>query len=172
MLFRSTVVATLFLLPLLASAEAPGTVKPQYEVKESVPMTGSLIAREVARLSSSLPINLPWASLTREQQAQVRSQYVRMPATDEPPFPLTGTAGIFNQLADAQQVVCVSGFLDMAVRVDPNGKAVSVDTFSSPSEQLTRFISSVLIREKYKPAVCGGNACVMEFPLRSQLSCN
>jgi hypothetical protein len=171
-MFRPTVVATLFLLPLLASAQAPGGVKPQYEVKDNVSTTGSLIAHSVPRYSSNLPINLPWASMTPAQQAQVRSQYVGMPTTDEPPYPLNGTAGIFNQLADAQQIVCVSGFLDVAVRVDANGKAVSVDTYSSPSEQLTKFISSVLIREKYKPAVCGGKACVMEYPLRSHLSCN
>lgn len=169
-MFRSTVVVTLLLLPLLASAQVPEGAKPQYVVKDSIIPTGSLIARKMYR--SSLPINLPWASMTSEQQAKVRSQYVAMPAADEPPFPLNGTAGIIGQLTEAQNLICVSGLLDVAVRVDANGKAVSVDTYSSPSEQLTKFISSVLIREQYKPAVCGGKACVMEYPLRSQLICN
>jgi hypothetical protein len=73
-------------------------------------------------------------------------------------------------LAKVQQKLRVEGDLTMFVDVDSEGHAVSVSVLQSPDAQFTQAAASVLMLQEYKPAVCGGKPCRMQFPLRMKLT--
>ncbi|GGC62637.1 energy transducer TonB [Undibacterium terreum] len=111
----------------------------------------------------------PYQELSPEQVRNIRSQYLQLKADQEPPYPLQGTRSIYKSIADAQQQMAVTGELLMDVVIDTEGKAESVKVLQSPSQEMSKFASAVLMLQQYKPAICGGKACEMEFPLRMKL---
>jgi hypothetical protein len=41
-----------------------------------------------------------------------------------------------------------------------------VKAWGSPSPEMTKFAASVLLLTRFKPAICGGQKCRMDFPLK------
>jgi hypothetical protein len=41
-----------------------------------------------------------------------------------------------------------------------------VKAIGSPSPEMTQFAASVLLLTKFKPAICGGQPCKMDYPFR------
>ena len=141
---------------------------PRYTLKEDGPRTGTNIRRDVVR-NSPLPLDRPYAQLTPQEQAIVKSQYETMGPEDEPPFPAHGLRPLYKAIASAQQRLRVQGPLVVFVDVDSEGRAVSVSVVQSPDPRMTQAAATILMLETYKPARCGGVACRMQFPLRTQL---
>jgi len=137
----------------------------RYSIKQDVPSTGSTIRREIV-IGGIVPFDKPYSELTVEQQRILKSQYERMGDADEPPFPVNGLRPIYLMLASGQQDLRVNGPLTIFVGVDSQGRATKVSVFQSPNPEMTKFAASVLLLEKYKPAVCNGIPCPMEFPFR------
>lgn len=50
------------------------------------------------------------------------------------------------------------------VKVGKDGNATEVVVPASPDEKITQAIAAVLMNEKYKPGVCKGKPCAMDFP--------
>ncbi|MEO7494301.1 MAG: hypothetical protein ABIT83_23375 [Massilia sp.] len=122
-----------------------------------------MLKRDAIR--STMPIERSWADLTAEQQGSFRTHYIDMPATDEPPFPLKGTQGILKGIRDAAEKLFEVGTLELTVRIDERGKPVSVQVYETPSQQMTMVAATILMNERYKPALCSARPCVMDFPL-------
>lgn len=154
-------IALALVLPVFAAAQQSAPEK--YSLKEDAAPTGSLLKRDAIR--STLPIDRSWAELTPAQQGSVRSHYVDMPAADEPPFPLKGTQDILKGIRDAAEKLFEVGTLELTVRIDEQGKPVSVQVYDTPSQKMTMVAATILMNERYKPARCGGKPCVMDFPL-------
>jgi hypothetical protein len=160
----------LHLLPLLAAlwsgaaqaqADAPAAVR--YGLKQVDPTTGTHIKRTV--VTSGMPLDTPYAGLSPQQQASLREQYVGMDPADEPPYPAEGMGSVIKPLHTAQSRLLVRGKLSLLVDVDSQGKAGAVSVLESPDDDMTRFAAQLLMLVKYKPAVCGGTPCRMQFPL-------
>jgi hypothetical protein len=49
--------------------------------------------------------------------------------------------------------------------VEANGEVSSVKAIGSPSPEMTKFASTILLLTKFKPAICSGHPCRMDFPL-------
>jgi hypothetical protein len=60
----------------------------------------------------------------------------------------------------------VSGALTLAVNVNAAGKAVSVEVLRSPDMQMAKLVATVLMLQAYKPAICKGSPCEMQYPFR------
>jgi hypothetical protein len=43
---------------------------------------------------------------------------------------------------------------------------LAVAVLQSPNEQVTKFMASVLLLTKFKPALCRGQPCKMGFPVK------
>lgn len=138
---------------------------PEYGIKFDRPRTGSMIRRDAVS-GSSIPINRPYEGLTEAERERVRGWYESMPVTEEPPFPREGLKPILDALLKAQQRLLVTGDLFLIASVDPTGTVTSVKAIGSPSPEMVKFAASVLLLTKFKPAVCDGSPCAMEFPLR------
>jgi hypothetical protein len=142
---------------------------PQYSIPEEQPETGTHIRLDQVR-STQLPFNLTYQQLTPEQRGIVNSWYEQVPPGDEPPYPLEGMGSIFNWLRKGQDRLLASGKLYVVATVEPEGKVSTVKAFAvtgshSPSPEMTKFVSEILLLTKFKPAVCGGRPCRMDFPV-------
>ncbi|MGH8863469.1 MAG: energy transducer TonB [Burkholderiales bacterium] len=137
---------------------------PQYVIRDDAPRTGSILRhRQAAKFP--IPVNRSYDKLTPEQKAVVHSWYEHMELGDEPPFPADGLVPLYDAIQRGQRKLMVRGELEMAVTVGPDGKATEVHVMKSPSPEMTQFVGSVLLLTKYKPAVCKGLPCRMQFPL-------
>jgi hypothetical protein len=137
---------------------------PQYGIKFDSPPTGSHIRRDAVR-GKAVPLNRTYPQLTAEQRALVHSWYESIAPGDEPPFPAEGTKPIHDALRKAQAKLLVSGELMLIATVEPNGEVSSVKAIGSPSPEMTKVAGTVVLLTKFKPAVCSGQPCKMEFPL-------
>jgi len=151
-------------LVVYSEAPAQGT-EPEYAVKADQPRTGSHIRRDAVK-GGALPINRTYEQLTPEERAIVRGWYESMPAADEPPFPAEGMKPIHEAIGKAQAKLRARGELSLIATVGPNGEVSSVNAVGSPNPEMARFAGQVLLLTKFKPAVCGGQPCRMDFPLR------
>lgn len=164
MRFFPTALALLLLLHAVMPAEAQDT-RPRYSLKQDEPDTGTRIKRDVAS-GSVIPLDKQYHELTDEQQGYLKSQYETMGKDDEPPFPATGLGPIYRTIATGQTKLLVEGDMTLAVAVNDQGEATSVSVLKSPDAQMTKFVASVLMLQKYKPARCNGSPCSMQFPFR------
>jgi hypothetical protein len=138
--------------------------QPRYGIREDLAETGSNIRRNL--VTGSLPFDKRYDELTPGQQALFRSQYVQLGPRDEPPFPATGLATVYKAISVAQGALQVQGKLSMFVAISSTGEPISVSVYESPDPRITRAVASILMLEKYKPALCDGTPCQMGFPVR------
>ena len=129
-------------------------------------MTGShLLASNTTNIQ--LPAEKSYAQLTPEQRRIAKSAYDKMPDADEPPYPLNGLLPILRASEKLQHKLLIRGELSMAATIDAKGNAISVEVFKSPDREMAKAMASVLLLEKYKPALCAGSPCQMQFPFRT-----
>ena len=151
---------------LIASAPAAHAESPpaKYSITADEPPTGSRIRRDAVR--SPVPVNRTYEQLTAEERARVHSWYEQIPDGDEPPFPASGTKEIHDAVRKAQQNLHVKGELFLVATVEATGEVSVIKAWGSPSPEMTKFAASVLLLTKFKPAICGGQKCRMDFPVR------
>ncbi len=127
--------------------------------------TGSHISHdEVTRIP--VPIDKSYAQLTDAEKRLVKSDYEPMGQDDEPPYPLHGLRTILETTEKLQKRLKVNGALALAVNVNAYGKPVSVEVLRSPDAQMAKLVATVLMLQTYKPAICSGVPCEMQFPFR------
>ena len=105
-----------------------------------------------------------WDKMTKEEQRFIRKPYEMLHEEDEPPYPLRGTARIYRSISEGQASLLVTGLLHIDVQIDSSGTPTSVTVHSSPSPEMSRVAAFVVMKEKYKPALCAGIPCPMKFP--------
>lgn len=117
----------------------------------------------LATISKDVPINRQWKDLSKEQRDAVKSVYEPMPEDDEPPFPADGLEPILRALVKIQEFLQDHGKLSVAVDVGVDGIATSVALQGTPTAGMKRFVSEYFLLTRYKPAVCGGQPCRMQY---------
>ncbi|WP_167086002.1 MORN repeat-containing protein [Massilia frigida] len=142
-----------------ASLESPR----KHSLKEEVPHIGTNIPRRMVE-GSVVPFNASYAQLSEQQRRLVRSWYRMLDDSDEPPYPLRGTGGIFRTIQELNARDPAEGVLTMVVMVDSEGNAQSVDVYLSPNPYMTKLAAYVAMKEKYQAARCSGKPCAMPFP--------
>ncbi|KQV79767.1 hypothetical protein ASD15_17180 [Massilia sp. Root351] len=137
-------------------------------MKADAPRTGTNILHDL--IVSPLPYNKTYAQLSPDDKRMLRGLYEHMGPDDEPPFPLRGYKTIFKALSEIQGKMLVVGELDIAVMVDANGEGSSVTIYKAPDPEIARVVATLMMLEKYKPALCSGKPCEQAFPLRAHFS--
>jgi hypothetical protein len=167
---RELGVAVAIALMACPAARADGPLPDAiYDIKQSVPTTGTRIPRRVVT-SNVLPLNRRWAELTQEEQGRFKSNYEAMRPLDEPPFPVDGLKPLYDNISQVQHKVLAQGDLVMDVEIDATGQAQSFSVIKSPDPELSRAVATVLALTRFKPAVCSGQPCRMGFPFRMSFS--
>jgi hypothetical protein len=131
---------------------------------QETPTTGTSILKKVA-VGGRLPIGRTYEQLSDEHKQIVKSYYNSMPQEDEPPYPKYGLISIYKPLVKLQERFQGRGDIEMYVTVDAEGRPRSVSVYKTPDADVSKAIASVLMLTEFKPAVCNGKPCTMEFPL-------
>ena len=125
-----------------------------------------LSGRKPLAWSMKTPIRKQWHELTDEEKKPFLEEYESMPEGDQPPYPKKGLAPVMRELVAAQRELLVEGDLFLVVDVDSNGVAQGVTAYGAPSKEMVQAAGRVLMLTEFKPAVCGGKNCRMQFPFR------
>jgi hypothetical protein len=165
--FALNAFTALALLPPYMESIAQSQPTPANTIREDAPRTGTSIRRNVVG-PSAVPVNLPYERLSEQDKLRFKENYEPMAPEDEPPFPKDGLQALFGPIQKAQQGLLVVGELHLVATVSTTGKVDRVQAFASPGAEMTRFAAQILMLTAFKPAVCAGRACVMDFPLRMQ----
>jgi len=148
-----------------ATPAADAAASPQ-AAPSGLPRIGTRPIPDQRTVADNLPIDKPWDQLLASQQARFRrSWYEDMPDSDEPPYPLNGPAEMLTDIIKIKQALAVTGALFATVLVDERGTAVQVTFHQIPDERLRQVLGYALLKPQFKPARCGGKACVMEYPV-------
>jgi hypothetical protein len=157
----------IFLSALLSFAiPASAAELERYQLKEDTKLFGFIPGHTPANAEYVLPFDKPYGDLSAAQQGLLRSAYVEMSESDEPPFPIGGLKAIYEPITEGQQRLMASGTFSADVEIDAEGNPIAVAVYRSPSKAATRFVSSIILLTKFKPAVCAGSPCKMGFPVR------
>lgn len=149
-------------LPVSAADAQP---RPQYSIRQDSPPPGSHIRRDLTG-PIAIPVNLPYEQLSAADRLKFHANYESIVEGDEPPFPKQGLGALLKPITKGQQKLYVSGDLSLVAVVAPSGEVQEVRVHGSPSPEMTRFATQILFTTPFKPAVCRGQPCAMEFPLR------
>lgn len=150
------------------STELYAQSKDGKSISEDTPALGTSLKKKIA--TSSISMDRSYQELSEDEREAIRSVYDNMPENDEPPYPLHGTRDIHRKMSQAQQYVAAKGVLTMTVDISSTGEAQSVSIYESPDPDIARVAALVLMETKYKPAICGGKACRMEYFFQVQFS--
>ena len=166
---RSTLIAlaSALILSVLASAQAAAKDDPSY-ILYGEPRTGSRIAPKL--LTSPIPINVTYEELSDAEKAKIRANYDSMPEADEPPFPKAGLEPIWKEVTkEGRHSSNQIGDVVVVASVDKDGVVREVAVYNTTSNNMTRIVSTALAATEFKPAVCSGKPCAMDFILEARL---
>lgn len=169
MRFASLIFISVWLTSLFTVQAQDAAPTARYSIKQAAPTTGTSIPRDVIS-GSLIPVNRRYAELTLEQQGILKSRYEAIAENDEPPFPIDGLEPVYSTINKGQAKILARGVLEMHVDIDANGDAKSVKVLQSPNDDLTKFVASVFLLTKFKPAVCAGAPCAMSYPFAMTFS--
>jgi hypothetical protein len=141
------------------------TPDPRYGIKEDQPRIGSHL-RSYAVKPFTIPINLTYEQLSPSDRIKVHNNYEAIAPGDEPPFPAGGLVAILDPLRKAQQKLLVTEELSLVAVIDSTGKAIEVSAYGSQDSAMAKTAAHLLLLTPFKPAVCSGQPCQMQFPLR------
>jgi hypothetical protein len=144
-----------------SSAQLPA---PQYVVILDETRTGSILRREQGE-GFPLPVASNYEQLTPEQKTIVHSWYEHIEPGDEPPYPAEGLAVLIDAIREGQEKLQVRGELELAGTVGPAGNVTKVEVLKSPNWDMGQFAGTVFLMTRFKPAICKGRPCQMQFPL-------
>ena len=161
MKYRVPLVCVLLASSLLTSAAQAE----RYQLKEDTKLFGFIPGHTIDNAESDVPFDKAYEQLTVVQQRSLKSAYVEMGESDEPPFPIGGLKTIYEPITEGQQQLLARGLFRADVEIDSDGTPIAVAVYRSPSSAMTRLISSIVLLSKFKPAVCSGSPCKMGFPI-------
>jgi hypothetical protein len=155
-------------LHALVLAQAPGDDVARYRLKTTHPSIGSLFHDTLAT-ANRYPIDRPYSKFTAQEKAALNAEYENMPASDEPPFPEAGLEPIIRRISKLTGALHLEGAVTIYVTVDAKGNATQVSLVKYPDVETAKAIAYVLVKTKYKPAVCSGQPCRMDWAFRTRL---
>jgi len=138
-------------------------------INDATSETGTLLKQRTV-YGSKFPLDKTYEQLTPEQKAEFQAMYESMPPGDEPPFPLEGLKSVVGAIKKAQAQLKARGEINLTVTVGPDGKAKQVADYGKlDNPEMSKFAATVLLMTRFKPAVCAGTPCTMQFPFNLKL---
>jgi len=142
----------------------------KYTIKQSEPSVGTTIKRPIIN-AGTVPLDKRYADLSPQEKAILRSDFAQMKESDEPPFPAKGLMPILKELRKVHELLGLQykGALAINVQIDSQGNPSNVSIIDSPAAEISEVTSVALLGQTYKPAICNGAPCAMEYHFRAEL---
>jgi len=125
-----------------------------------------LNSHQRGNMRGALPYDRSYAQLSPEQKAVLRAEYDSVGPNDEPPYPKYGLSEVADAVARMPVRAPIDGEVVLTVRVDERGDAKSVSLYKTPDDRLSNLIAATLTRIKFKPGLCEGRPCAMDYVFR------
>jgi len=125
-----------------------------------------LNSHQRGNMRGALPYDRSYAQLSPEQKAVLRAEYDSVGPNDEPPYPKYGLSEVADAVARMPVRAPIDGEVVLTVRVDERGDAKSVSLYKTPDDRLSNVIAATLTRIKFKPGLCEGRPCAMDYVFR------
>ena len=116
-------------------------------------------------MAANTRFDAAWKELSNAEQRAVRAAYTNLPPQDEPPYPMEGMGALLENIRLMGEHFKVKGEFFLVVKVDATGKAEAIGIEKSPDGDFSRYVAAVAVHAKYKPAMCAGSPCAMDFPI-------
>lgn len=135
-------------------------------------LSDHVLRKDDAFTGSNIKKNVPWNGpalnkryheLSAEDKTNIKLSYKGMSAEDEPPYPLEGMRSIVAAADKIQQKLLVDGDLQLEIEIDEMGDGDSVRILKTPNKKLAELMAAVLLLSKFKPAICSGQPCKMNY---------
>ncbi len=152
---------------ILASAPVYAEKEELYHVYGDAP-TGTRLKPKI--ISSPTPLDASYEELSEEHKAKIRANYSNMPETDEPPFPTGGLMPIWEAISEQRHPNDQRGKVMAVATVNAEGKVEKVAMYDTTSTHMTKLVANALMYTPFKPAVCNGEPCEMDFILEATLN--
>jgi hypothetical protein len=154
------------------TAEPPAVtdIAMNYTPSGGPPPTGSHIPDSIKMSPAPIPFDRGWDKFTPAQKHFVRSHYPALDVGDDPPYPVRGVRGFYDELAKLAGHLDLKGDVLLYVAVGADGKVTSVTTIGSLDPDIKRAIGAAAGQLKYKPATCGGQPCPGVVPFNLTLT--
>ena len=110
-----------------------------------------------------IPYDKTYEELSPQQKAIVRARYENLGENDEPPYPKEGLGKVLDVVATIQHKALIEGEMDLIVRIDEHGKPQSVAVYKTPDPKVSNAVGSALMFLDYKPGICAGRPCAMDY---------
>jgi hypothetical protein len=162
MTYRIAILALAGAMTFFAGATATASEQMPYRITDAI--TGSLVPQDI--ILPAAPFDGRYAELTPQQKAALANDYENLPAGDEPPYPLYGLRHMIRPLVQYADLAGPVGPLVASVVVDSQGRPGAVTVYRSPDPEVARIVAAALSFESFKPAVCHGQPCRMDYVLR------
>ncbi|WP_444884368.1 energy transducer TonB [Microbulbifer sp. PSTR4-B] len=128
------------------------------------PPTGSHIKR--VAVSGRIPFDRPYSELSEKEKRIFTSEYENFQEGDEPPFPKEGLKALHWPLYKGHEISMKRGILDVIALINEDGDLEKISIYESPNKYMSDLAIAVFRETKFKPAICSGMPCTMEFPLK------
>ena len=129
--------------------------------------TGTRIEPRI--LTSKTPLEATYEQLSEADKVRIKADYANMPADDEPPFPQAGLMPIWEAIVTTRHPSDQVGDVVAIASVNPKGKVEKVAMYNTTSNHMSRLVSTALLASQFKPAICAGNPCAMDYILEARL---
>ena len=148
-----------------AQPAASSAAEPKYTIKADEPRLGSHIRSDRFR-GRSIALNLPYHQLPVQDRLALHNWWEHIEPGDEPLFPAGGLVSIYRLIGSVNERRHQQGELLVVATVNPQGLASEVRILASPTPELGEATAKILLATKFKPAICAGAPCTMDFPVR------
>jgi len=136
-----------------------------YTMKRETPAIGTRIPEDAA-YGTFLPYNKGYKDLSDEQKQIVRAMFPLLKDDEEPPYPLYGPLAITRGVTTIPRSIMAGGAVYINVNIGTDGIPLSAVVIKAPTPEVGKFVSSVLLLNKFKPARCAGKPCEMMYPYK------
>lgn len=153
---------------LLLSATTLAADDEKFIIRHAEPALGSHIRG--ASLILDVPPNKSYAELSEHQKRKVKAHFQPMAPSDEPPYPVGGVGELYKVLSFVQEYWKARGEFEMVATVKADGKVSLVSVYKTPDHKMTEYMAQILAVQQFKPALCEGVPCEMDYPLRLSMT--
>ena len=152
---------------LLISSTALAAEPEQFTIKHEEAALGSRM--KTVRFTLNVPPEKKYQDLTEKQKSNVRANYEGLGPDDEPPYPVDGVLALYTAVSDVGVYFKAKGEVELVATVAPDGKVKAVSAYKSPDHRMTEYVTQILAVQKFKPGICKGAPCEMDFLLKLDL---
>lgn len=148
------------------AAAAQDAPERRYRLKELT--LDSHIPYEYAR-GVGYPLDRAYKRFTEREKQAFKDFYEPMLPDDEPPFPAEGLKPVIQKLSRLVGLLKIEGEVVLHITINAQGEATGFKVFRATNPQVVEAVAKVFAQTPFKPAVCDGQPCEMDFPFTAKL---